>query len=121
MRVYKGFTITGVINSTVYDDGIGSTETEARKLVEVLVCVSAQAGNALQAFIGNERVIEDLSDYHLDTPESTASTNTQKATSKIRRLIIDKDLPTSDKFKLAIQSGGTATDVYGVYVYEPSS
>ena len=119
MLNYKGFKITGVINTTVYDTGIGSTESEKRRLVEVLLMVSGQVGNVLQAFIGNERVVENLYDYHLDTQESTGSANVQRSTSKVQRIAVDKELPTTDKFMVAIQCGATAKDVYGCYVYEP--
>jgi len=119
MMIYKGFKIAGVINTTVYDDGIGSTESEKRRLVEVLIAVSGVVGNVLHAFIGNERVIENLYDYHLDTPDTTGAANVQRSTTKILRLPVDKELPTTDKFKLAIQCGATAKDVYGCYVYEP--
>jgi len=119
MKVYKGFKIAGVINTTVYDDGIGSTESEKRRLVEVLLVVSNTIGNVLQAFIGNERVVDNVYDYHFDSFATTGAANVQRSTSKILRIEVDKELPTTDKFKLALQSGGTASDVYGVYVYEP--
>jgi hypothetical protein len=63
----------------------------------------------------------EIYDYVLDTTESTGSTNTQKSTTKINEIPIDLVIDVGKRFKIAINCGGTAKNIYGAYKYEAVS
>ena len=117
MRFYKDFTITGVINTTTWEDGIQSTDTEKKRIIGILVSVSAYQDNVIKCNVARKEVLSTR-DYVLDTYGSPASTNVQYATSKTQFLELDVDLPIGDKFQIGITCGATATNVKGCYIYE---
>lgn len=115
-RFYKSFTVTGTANATVYDDGIASIEGETRHLISVIINVSGYAGNYIEGWMGTVKQVE-IPDYLLNTDEASG-TNQYRATNKLIEIPIDKVLPMTEKFKVAIRCGATAKNIQGSYVYE---
>jgi len=112
----KFFSVTGLPNDTVYDDGIESTDAEPKHIIAIEVNVSGYADNQVEIWVEREKK-QEVPDYLLDTWASTGSTNTQYSTSKMNKLDVDFDLPIGERMKVAIKCGGTAKDLRGCYVY----
>ena len=114
---FQKFRITGVANATTFDSGLVSTGAEKKRLLSVLVQVSALKSNDVQGYHEREKVF-DVPDELLDTTESTGSTNTQKAMARLNEIEVGKDLPVGEVFKAAIKCGANNTDLVGMYRYE---
>lgn len=114
---HKAFKITGVLNSTVFDVGIESTEKEPKTLISILVQVSDYQANLLEGWIEKTKIF-DLYDYLLDTTDREGDAFTNKAATRINEIPVEVVLGVGEKFQVAINCGGTAAIVYGAYVYE---
>lgn len=114
---YKGFAVTGVINVTTLDDGLVSLVEEKKKIRAVIISSSAWEGNVIEGWIGNSRVLE-IYDYCIDTQEETAGATAPLSQNKISRLPLDLDIPPGQIFKIGINCGATASDLYGSYEYD---
>jgi len=112
----KSFSITGSANTTIFDTGLTSTEEEKRKLVGVIVSLSAQIGNIIEGWLEREKVV-DLYDYVLNTHEASG-TNMYKSVNKELIIPIDMEIPVGQTFKMAVKSGATAINLFGSYIYE---
>lgn len=117
---YKAFAVTGVINVTTLDDGLVSLVEEKKKIRAVLISSSAWEGNVLEGWIGTNRILE-IYDYCLDTQEETAGATAPLSQNKISRVPIDEEIPAGQIFKIGINCGATASDIYGAYEYETVS
>ena len=115
--MYKAFFVTGILNTTEYDDGLVSLVEEPKKIRAVIINSSAHEGNVIEGWIGNTRVLE-IYDYPLDTQEETAGATAPLSQNKINRIPLDLDIPPGQSFKIAINCGGTASNIYGAYEYE---
>lgn len=115
-KLYQAYAVTGSANTTVYDSGITSTETEKKRVLSVLINVSNYAGNLVQGWLEREKKV-DVYDYVLNTDNATG-TNAYRSTSKIIEIPLELDVPVGQTFKMAIKSGGTATNIQGAYKYE---
>jgi len=113
---YKQFAVTGVINTTTFDAGIESTEAEKKTIKAILISVSAYVNNVVEAWLERERIVE-ISDYVLNTHEAAGAANAYKSTVKMLRIPIEVALDVGKIFKVAVKSGGTASDIYGAYEY----
>lgn len=114
---YKAFTAVGVINTTVADAGLTSLVAEPVKVVAILINSSAQEGNMIEGWIGTDRVLE-IYDYCLDSQELTGADTFPISTVKMGRVPVDLEIPAGQIFKIAIRSGGTASNIFGSYEYE---
>lgn len=114
---YKGFTITGVKNEATWDDGLESTEARPKRLLELLIVVSAHEGNKILVDHERER-LADPYDYHFDTVALNEVTIASQSTTKLNRIEIDQVIPVGQRIKVAIDCGDPKTDLYGCYVYE---
>lgn len=116
-KLYKGFKRTGTENETKWDEGLESTEARPKRLLELLISVTAHQGN--QILVDHERErLADPYDYHFDTDEQLASANPPRSSSKLSRIEIDQIIPIGQRIKVGLKCGATASDLYGVYVYE---
>ncbi len=111
---YKAFTITGVINTTTYDAGLMSPDANPVHLNAVILNTSAWQGNIIEGWIGTKKVLE-IYDYNCDTQVEAAVAGV--STVKIGRLPVDLDIPAGQAFKIAINCGGTAANLFGTYEY----
>ena len=114
---YKSFTITGVINISTLDGGLFSLVAEPVRVRAVLINSSATEGNIIECWIGTKRVMACY-DYLFDTQEETAGATAPLSQNKISRLPIELDVPPGQAFKIGINCGGTASDLYGAYEYD---
>jgi len=114
---YKSFSITGVIN-TDSDPSVEleSTKTEPKQIKAILVSVSAYAGNTIRGVIEREKILE-IYDYALRT-HVASGTNQYPTVNGLIRIPLDHKIEVGDSFKLTLNNGGTATDLYGSYEYE---
>jgi hypothetical protein len=103
---YYSEIITGLANTTVYGNGITSTEAEKKHLVELWVVVQSRHDNFIEGWIEREKLIslvdEILSLY-----------------SDAYRVVIpvDVDIDIGRTFKVALKCGGTPSTIYITYVY----
>jgi hypothetical protein len=116
LTYYKHFAVTGVINTTVYDGGIESTESEKITVNAILISVSAYQGNLIEGWIEREKIV-DVSDYLLNTHQAAGAANAYKSTVKMLRIPVDAALDIGKIFKIAVNSGATASDIFGAYEY----
>lgn len=115
-KLYQSFTVTGVANTTTYDSGITSTDSEHKTVDSVIVSTSGQIGNKIQVWLEREKKAE-VFDYNLDTIEASG-TATYKSTSKLLQIPLGIDVPVGQTLKVAIECGGTLKTIYGSYVYQ---
>lgn len=117
MRYYKDFSVTGSASSTVEDTGIQSTSAEKKKIVGIMLSVSAYNGGLVKCNVDRKEVLS-IPDYIFDSYGSSGSTNVQYATAKSQFIPLDFDLEIGSTFQIMIASAGTATNLKGCYVYE---
>lgn len=112
----RSFSVTGSANSSVYDAGVTSTEAEKKKLLSVLIDVSDYQDNIVEGWLEREKVV-DIYDKVLSTSNATG-TNIYRSTNKVIEIPVNLDIPVGQTFKIAIKSGGTATNLRGAYKYQ---
>lgn len=116
---YKELEVAGTINDTEYDEGLVSPDANPVRCRAVLINVSTHEGNVIEGWIGTERILA-VYDYVFDTREESAAQAPISAT-KIVRLPVEENVPAGQIFKIAIRSGGVASDIHGAYEYEPQT
>jgi len=116
---YKAFTVAGTINETELDGGLVSLTDAPVHIDAILINVDAYQGNIVEGWIGNERVLE-IYDYVFDTADETAGATAPYSSTKINRLPVDLDIPPGQAFKIGINSGAAASDIFGAYEYTPA-
>lgn len=114
---YKELQVDGLLNTTQYDEGLVSPDANPVKCVAVLINVSAHEGNVIEGWIGTERILA-VYDYVFDTQELGVAATPPISQSKMIRLPVEENIPAGQIFKIAIRSGGTASNIYGAYEYE---
>jgi len=114
---YKEFKVSGSANSTVWDTGISGTETEKKRIISIIITVSDYKGNLIKGTVERVEVLK-IYDYNLDTFATSGSTNTVRSTDKIIEIPLDIELDQGETFKVGIECGSNATDIYGAYKYE---
>lgn len=116
-KYYKDFRITGSANSTVFDEGVDSTEAEKKRIVGVMLNLSGYADNTIEINIDREKIV-GIPDYFLDTEANDGDTNTPYSTRKMQFIELGHDLELGQTLQVGIKSGATAKNVRGSYVYE---
>ena len=117
MKYYHGETVTGVINTRTYGDGIQSTETEKKHVLGAYINVDEYQDNDVEFYIQRENIVR-IPDYFVDTYDDTGGTSTLYSTNKLIYIDLGFDLKMGETLKAAINCGATATDLRVVYVYE---
>lgn len=117
MDYYKYFTVTGVNNSTVLDDGLTSSQEAPKRLKSVMINVAAREGNKIQGWLEREKVFE-LPDTLIDTAELTGADTFPLSYNALNEIPVGVDMPVGTTFKVGIESGGTKSDLTGAYRYE---
>ena len=113
---YKSFIITGEINKTIYDTGLVSTVEEPKQILAVLVSVDQYNDNIIEGWIETSRILE-VPDRLVDTHYKAGADDAYQSTTKIIRIPIDEPIPPGMIFKMAINSGATASTLTGCYEY----
>jgi hypothetical protein len=108
----------GVINTTVLDAGLVSTQEEPKKIIAVLVDVTAYQGNYIEGWIGNLRVLE-VPDFVFNTRLAAGAANAYASTTKVVRMPIELDVPAGQNFRIGVRSGAVAITLDGAYEYSP--
>lgn len=116
---YKGFTVTGIANVTTLDGGLESTQVEPKRVLAILICVTAYESNVIEGWIGNKRVLE-IYDNVLDTIEDLGAANFPYSTSKMGRVPVELDIPPGNTFKIGVNCGAVLSSIEGAYEWEPS-
>lgn len=116
-KYYKEISITGTVNTTIYDAGLSSSKEEPKKLIEVWLNVSGYAGNVVELWQENER-FATIPDKLLGTDADLGAANFPYSTTKILKVEVDRAIPIGETIKAAIRCGATAKNVQGCYVYE---
>ena len=114
---HKEIRITGIANSTIFDDGLESTEKEPKTLISILVQISGYADNDVEGWLEKTKVF-DLPDYLLDTDANTGSANQQYSAMRINEIPVQVELAVGERFKIALRCGATAKNIKGAYIYE---
>jgi hypothetical protein len=114
---YKRFAITGVINTTTYDAGIECTEAEKVTVKAILISVSAYQGNIIEGWVEREKYAE-LYDYLLNTVLAAGAANAYASTNKLVRIPLEIELQLGQIFKVAVNAGAAAVNLFGAYEYE---
>lgn len=114
---YKAFNVDGTINITELDGGLMSTVEVPTRIRAVLINTSATEGNIIEGWIGTKRVLE-IYDYNLDTQEESAADTPPFSSQKIGRLPVEIDVPAGQSFKIGVNCGGVASNLFGAYEYD---
>lgn len=114
---YKAFNVTGVPNKTEFDDGLVSTVDEPKRIRAVIISVSQWRTNILEGWIETNRILE-INDMVLNTQEEYGGANAYPSTMKLLRIPIEENIKPGMIFKIAINCGTNASNIYGAYEYE---
>jgi len=114
---YEGFTMLSLASKQKFHAGIESNQAEPKKLIGLLVCVSAYVANRIQLYLDNEK-LADVYDYHFDSYEVSAATVMSRSTTKLSRIDLEIDIPLGQRVQACVQSGVTPSTLYGCYIYE---
>jgi len=113
------FRVTGVANAVAYDDGLKSTESEKKKLLNIhleLAAYAATDDNEIQGWHERSKIFEFPEKmFNTELANATAPTNVK---SKKSIIPVDLEIPVGEAFKIAISCAATAIDMRGVYEYE---
>mgnify|MGYP003140377637 CR=1 FL=1 len=99
------------------DTGIQSTAEERKFLHGMFVSVSAYAGNQLEGHIGQTQHV-GVYDYAVRS-HAASGTNQYPATNPINYIAIGRELAVGEVFKAGLECGGTNTNLFGSYEWEP--
>lgn len=117
MILTQRLSVTGVINTQVFDAGLASTEKEKKRLIGVALQVTGYADNKVQGYHERAKVFE-INDTLIDLELATFLENESKPGPRITYQEVGLEIPAGETFKAAIQCGPTAKDLKGHYVYE---
>lgn len=108
-KLYQKISVTGVINTVVWGTGLTSSREEHKHLDALLLVASSHNDNEVLGYIERQRIV-GLSDHLLPATVSSAS-------DRLARIEVDQDIPVGQTFKAGVDSGSTATSIYGAYEY----
>jgi len=117
MILRQPFKVTGVANDIAYDQGLGSTAAEKKRLLSVNLLVTGYADNEVQGYHERAKAF-GVPDRLLDVETNAFTENEAKPGARINELEIGLEIPVGETFRVAIQCGATIKDVYGFYAYE---
>lgn len=109
------YTAAGSANSTVHSSTFQSTEAQPKTVVSVEVATSGLQGNFVEIWIDQDKY-QDIYDYNLRT-YSVATADSSTNANPITRLEVGKELQVGQQLTVAINSGGTATNIFGAIVW----
>lgn len=109
--------LAGIINDIAYDPGLISTPSEKKRLVSISLLVNQVIDNHVQGYHEKAKVF-DIPDRLIDVENNAYNYNYQKPGARINEIEVGLDIPVGETFKLAMKSGATATNIYGMYNYE---
>ena len=107
MFYYASEVINGAANSTVYGDGLTSTEASRKRVKSIMVTASARQNNYLELWLEKE-LVGRIHDNVLSLPTDLAKYEIE----------LDVEIPIGQTLTPAVRCGGTATDMVVVYKYE---
>jgi len=113
---YQEFHVVGVVNSTVLDAGLFSTDVEPKRIDAVLIDVSAYQGDHIEGWIGNILVLA-IPDFVVNTRLAAGAADAYASTTKIVRIPVQLDVPQGQIFKIGIRCGAVAITIDGAYEY----
>jgi len=114
---FQKFTITGVADTVTPDTGLSSSKENPKRLLSVLVRISAYKDNDIQGWLEREKIFE-MSDYLIDTGEIFTANYNGKSFNRLNEIEVGHDLPVGSTFTVALKCGSTANDLRGAYRYE---
>jgi len=117
MEYFKYFHVTGVANTTKYDDGLTSSAEAPKRLKSILITTSIHDGNKVQGWLEREKVFE-LPDYCIDTQEFGVVDTHPISMNKINEIPVGVDMPVGTTFKVALEAGVGGGHLFGAYRYE---
>jgi len=100
-----------------FHTGIESNQAEPKRLIGLLVCVSAYAANRIQLYLDNEK-LADIYDYHFNTYGLTGADTFPYSQNKLHKIDLEIDIPLGQRVQACVQSGVTPSTLYGAYIYE---
>ncbi|MQY78104.1 MAG: hypothetical protein GH151_02750 [Bacteroidetes bacterium] len=116
--LYKSFRITGEANKTIFDSGLVSTVEEPKKIMAILINVSAYHNNTVEGWIETTRILE-IPDDICNTSDTSGAITAVISTTKLIRIPIEEDLKPGMTFKIAINCGADISHIDGAYEYQP--
>lgn len=117
MVYFQKIAITGVANTTTYDDGLESSSENPKRLLSVISQVDAYRANDVQGWLEREKIF-DLPDKLIDTEQLAGDNNFSKSFNRLNEIEVGHDLPVGTTFKVAIKCGENKTDFIGAYRFE---
>lgn len=114
---YEGFTMLSDASKQKFHAGIESNQAEPKRLIGMLVHVSAQVGNRIQIYLDNEK-LADIYDYLFDTVAVTGADTFPYSQNKLHKIDLEIDIPLGQRVKACVQSGVTPSTIFGAYIYE---
>jgi hypothetical protein len=119
MKYFQLFRITGVANSTTYDDGLKSTAAEPKRLIACHVQMNDWAAtddNEVQGYHERAKVFDFPHHMFNRVPKDV-----EPAVQRLELMSfapVNLDIPEGEAFKVALKCAATAVDARGVYEYE---
>jgi len=105
--LYDSEEIVGVVNILVLGNGIVSTMAEPKRLRNIIITVSARAGNRIEGWVEREQCL-DITDRNLPL-----------VTDAYRIILpINFEIQIGRRWRAGIRSGSTPTNIYVTYEYE---
>ena len=117
MVYFKSFVITGVANTTTYDDGLESSQENPVRLLSVIVQIGSYMANHIQGWLEREK-IHEFRDCLIDTTQEGTATKHAKSFNRLNEIEVGADIPVGSTFKEALKCAGSADTLYGAYRYE---
>jgi len=117
MDYFKYFKVAGVNSKTVYDAGLTSSAEAPKRLKSIMINIVARNGNKVQGWLEREKVFE-LPDHLIDTQFILGTDTSPMSMNALNEIPVGVDMPVGTTFKVALESGVPASDLYGAYRYE---
>lgn len=117
MVYFQLYRITGMANAITFDDGLESSVENPKRLLSIIVNISAYQDNDFQGYLEREKIF-DLPDKCIDTIEEGATDKISKSFNRLNEVEVGHDIPVGSTFKAALRCGANATDAVGAYRYE---
>lgn len=117
MVYFQKISVTGVANTTVFDDGLESSKENPKRLLSVILQVDSYGGNDVQGWHEREKIFE-LPDKVIDCPQEGTSNKVPKSFNRLNEIEVGMDLPVGSTFAVALQCGANTAELVGAYRFE---
>lgn len=117
MIYFQKIAITGVANTTEYDDGLESSKENPKRLLSVLCQIDEHQGADVQGWWEREKIF-DIPDVLIDVYETHGTDKAGKSFNRINEIEVGHELPVGSTFKVALKCGASPNDFKGAYRYE---